>query len=93
MGVLVCKEGRVRPVGGALLVGDRQVRLGQDPLRGALEEADLLGPVDDGRDDLDGCGPGADDADALSLQGDRVVPAGGVEGRAGESLQALDVRE
>src|SRR3546814_14970732 len=59
-----------------------------DPRRRALEDGEVLHPIDDARHDLDRAGAGADHADALAREIDRCVPARGVELRAGETLAA-----
>src|SRR3546814_10454501 len=62
-----------------------------DPRRRALEDGEVLHPIDDARHDLDRAGAGADHADALAREIDRCVPARGVELRAGETLAAGNI--
>ena len=61
--------------------------------RRALEHVQLAHDLRELRDHLHGGGAGADDAHALALQVDMVVPARGVEGLALELAHALDARE
>jgi hypothetical protein len=75
----------------ALPVADRAVAVGDHPGRRALEDRDLLGERLDRRDDLDRRRAGADDGHAPRGQVVLVVPRGGVEHRAGELGEALDV--
>ena len=63
------------------------VRVGKHPLRGALEDRQLPDVLGNGRSDLESGGAGAKHHDVLSREVDRVVPAGGVEGIAGEALR------
>ena len=67
------------------------VRVGEHPLRGALEDGQLLDIGSDGRGHLEAGGAGADHHDVLARQIDRVVPARGVKRRPGEALGAGEV--
>ena len=70
-----------------------------DRRRGALEHVHALGRRTEVRDDLDGAGPGADDAHSKVAElleiaaGELVVPAGGVERVPPEALHAVDSSE
>ncbi len=77
------------PVGhGEVVVGIRE-----HPLRGALEHRELLDLVGDGRRDLEAARARPHEGEALAAVVDRVVPARGVERRAGEVVHAGDVGE
>ena len=67
------------------------VRVGEHPLGAALEDGQVLDPFADRGGDLEPRRPGADHGDPLAGQLDGVVPAGGVELRAGEVLSSGDV--
>ena len=72
---------------------DRAVELRQAPDRRALEDRQVLDLGGDRRDHLDRGGARADHGDALAAQVQGVVPAGGMERRAGERLNAGYVRQ
>ena len=81
----------ITPKDGALLGRVGRILLRHDPLRGALEEREVLDSVDDCGRDLHGCGPGADDAETRPVELRGVVPAGAVKDRPLEALQAFDL--
>ena len=72
---------------------DRPVGAGDDPWRGALEDGQPPHLRRDGRHELDRAGTGADDRDVAAGQVVVMPPAGRVEDRAGERLQAGDLRD
>ena len=78
---------------GAGAVGDLAIALRHHPGRGALIQRELRHQRRDLRHELDRAGAGADDRDALVLEIEPVVPAGGVEALAPERLQAGDARD
>ena len=67
------------------------VRVGEHPLRGALEDGQPADCVGDRRRDLEAAGAGADHHHVLTGEVCGVIPAGGVEGRAGKTVGARDV--
>ena len=86
------EQRRVGAVERLLFLRDRRLRQRQDPLRRALEEAELCDLVDHRADDLRRGRAGADDADALAFKHDLVLPARGVESFAGEIVQTRNIR-
>src|SRR5438105_1114596 len=57
------------------------IRLRHDPLRRALKQRNLFHFIDDGRQNLGGSRPRANDPDALAFQGHAVIPARGMKRR------------
>ncbi len=98
--VLPALVGPALAVGAHLLGGGAAVAAYVHGGGGALEDVDVSGVLGEFRDGLDAGGAGADDADALSGEpghaavrgaaGVAVVPARGVEGVAGELLDARE---
>ena len=64
-----------------------------DPRRGALEHDDLRAGRDERGHDLHRARAGADDGDLRAVEGHRVVPAGGVEHRPREAVEAGQQRD
>jgi len=84
-----------RPVGAHLLdlrLGVGGILLGEDPVRGALEDRELLCDLGEFGDHLDRAGRGADDRNRAPGQVDTLGPVGRVERLPGERLQARNLR-
>ena len=89
---LTAQSGLVRP--GGVFLGRRLALVAHvDGRRRALEDVELADDLGELGHDLHRSGTGADDADALALEVDVVVPARGVERLALERLHALDARQ
>ena len=83
----------VGPDGGVFRLVQRPVAGGDGVVRLALEDGEMLGLRRDQRDRLDGGGSGADDADPLSGEGDRLMgPGAGVIPGTFETVQAVEGR-
>ena len=74
-----------------VLVTERLVRAGQDPLRGALIHVDLLRHLGYLGNDLGRAGTRPDDGHLLATEIVLVLPARGVKAWTGEVLETLDV--
>ena len=78
---------------GAVFLAEWGILGGHDPLRGALEVAELRDPPGQCRDDLHARGAVAHHAHAPSVERHRVIPARGVETGAPKTRQPLDLRQ
>lgn len=71
--------------------GQREIRAGQNPVRGALVDVEARDPARQSRDDLGAAGAGADDRHPLVPRVVPVVPAVGAQDLTGEIAQPFEV--